>query len=143
MKIAVGADHAGVDCKAFVIELLQEGGHEITDMGTMSAEPVDYPDIARKVAEEVAEGNVDMGVLICGTGLGMSMSANRIHGVRAALCTNENMAELSRKHNDANVLCLGGRILSREDIPGILSVWLATAFEGGRHARRVAKIDGE
>lgn len=143
MRIAVGADHAGVDHKAFVVELLQEGGHEITDMGTMNAEAVDYPDVALEVAEAVAEGNADMGVLICGTGLGMSMSANRIHGVRAALCTDENMAELSRKHNDANVLCLGGRILSREDIPGILSVWLATSFEGGRHARRVAKIDGE
>jgi ribose 5-phosphate isomerase B len=141
MKIAVGADHAGLDYKVRVVELLHQLGHEADDMGTNDDSSVDYTDYAFKVARSVAEGNADRGILICGTGLGMCMAANRVKGVRAALCTDEELAVMSRRHNNANVLCLGGRHQEWNDAAGIIKTWLDTSFEGGRHTRRVSKID--
>ena len=143
MKIAIGADHAGVNCKNQIAEMLLGLGHEVEDMGTADETPVDYPDFAAKVAGAVAEGRAERGILVCGTGIGMSMSANRIRHVRAALCVDEKAAEISRRHNDANVLCLGGRTQSLDDVSRIVNVWLETPFDGGRHAQRVAKIDGK
>ncbi len=142
MKIAIGADHAGVGCKNQIAEMLRGLGHEVEDMGTADETPVDYPDFAAKVARAVAEGRVERGILICGMGIGMSISANRVKHVRAALCVDEKAAEISRRHNDANILCLGGRVQSWDDVSRIVDVWLKTPFDGGRHAQRVAKIDG-
>ena len=141
MKIAVAADHAGVNHKNRVAQLLRELGHEVTDMGTDGEESVDYPDFAAKVAKAVAAGEAERGVLVCATGIGMSMGANRVKGVRAALCGDEHAAELSRNHNDSNVLCLAGRGRSWEEISPIVMKWIDAPFEGGRHARRVAKLD--
>ena len=143
MKIALGADHAGVGCKDQIVEMLRGSGHEVEDMGTVSDTPVDYPDFALKVARAVEQNRVERGILVCGSGIGMSMAANRIKHVRAALCVDEKAAEVSRRHNDANVLCLGGRVQSWDDVSRIVKIWLRTTFDGGRHARRVAKIDGE
>ncbi len=142
MKIAIGADHAGVSYKNRIAEMVQDLGHEVEDMGTEDETPVDYPDFAAKVARAVAEGRVERGILVCGTGIGMSMAANRVRHVRAALCVDEKTAEISRRHNDANVLCLGGRVQAWDDVSRIVKIWLETPFDGGRHARRVAKIDG-
>lgn len=143
MKIAIGADHAGVSHKNRIAEMLRGSGHEIEDMGTAGETPVDYPDFAAKVARAVSKGRVERGILVCGTGIGMSMAANRVRHVRAALCVDEKAAEISRRHNDANVLCLGGRVQAWDDVLRIVDVWLKTPFDGGRHACRVAKIDGE
>lgn len=143
MKIAVGADHAGVDHKNKIAEMLRGSGHEVEDVGTADETPVDYPDFAAKVARAVAEGRVERGILVCGSGIGMSMAANRVKHVRAALCVDEKAAEISRRHNDANVLCLGGRVQAWDDVSRIVKIWLETTFDGGRHAQRVAKIDGE
>ncbi len=143
MKIAVGADHAGVDCKNQIAEMLRDLGHEVEDVGTADETPVDYPDFAAKVARAVVKGRVERGILVCGFGIGMSMAANRVRHVRAALCVNEEAAEISRRHNDANVLCLGGRVQAWDDVSRIVKIWLETPFDGGRHAQRVAKIDGE
>ncbi len=143
MKIAIGADHAGVSCKNQIAEMLRGSGHDVEDMGTEDETPVDYPDFAAKVARAVVEGRVERGILICGMGIGMSMAANRVKHVRAALCVDEKAAEISRRHNNANVLCLGGRVQSWNDVSRIVKIWLRTPFDGGRHARRVAKIDGE
>ncbi len=143
MKIALGADHAGVGCKNQIAEMLRDLDHEVEDMGTEDETPVDYPDFAAKVARAVAARRVERGILICGMGIGMSISANRVKHVRAALCVDEKAAEISRRHNDANVLCLGGRVQSWDDVSRIVKIWLETPFDGGRHARRVAKIDGE
>jgi ribose 5-phosphate isomerase B len=141
MKIAVGSDHAGFELKEHVRRRLEDAGHEVMDMGTRSKEPVDYPEYARRVAEAVAGGKADRGVVVCGTGIGAAMAANRVRGARAAPCTIEYAAEMARRHNDANVLALGERIVTREVSDGILDIFLSTAFEGGRHARRVAKIE--
>lgn len=139
--IALGADHAGYRVKEAVKEWASGAGWEILDLGTDSGEPVDYPEFARKVALAVAEGRARRGFLCCGTGIGMSMAANRIPGVRAALVANRYMAEMSRRHNDANVMCVGARVLALETILDLLKVWLETPFEGGRHERRVKEID--
>ena len=120
---------------------LRGAGHEVVDLGTSSPESVDYPTFAHAVARSVAAGEVDRGLLVCGTGIGMCMAANRHPGVRAADCFTEHLAELSRRHNDANVLCLAGRILDEAEAWAITELWLATPFEGERHARRVAQID--
>ena len=139
MKIAIGADHAGFAAKESLRAWLS-GKHDIVDCGTSGEEAVDYPDLAQKVAHLVSSGKADRGILICGTGIGMCMAANKVRHIRAALCHDRNTAELSRKHNDANVLCMGGRLLSPEKIIDITDAWLSAGFEGGRHGRRVEKI---
>ncbi len=140
MKIALGADHAGFELKQAIRKWLTERGIEAEDEGTFSTESVDYPDFARKVGEDVASRRTDLGVLVCGSGIGMAISANKVPGVRAANVSSDHEAQLSREHNDANVLCLGARILEPEQALKILDVWLRTSFAGGRHQRRVDKI---
>lgn len=142
MKIAAGADHGGFDIKQAVVRRLRSQGHEVIDVGTDSADvSVDYPDFGHRVAAMVASGEVERGLLCCGTGLGICMSANRHQGVRAADCFTPHLAEMARRHNDCNVLCLGGRLLSEDEAWAIAEVWMTTPFEGGRHARRVELID--
>ena len=140
MKIAIASDHAGYDEKERLKPLLRELGVEFEDLGTVSEESVDYPDYALKVAEEVAHGRVDQGLLVCGSGAGMAIAANKVPGVRAAVAWSEETARLAREHNDANVLAVGARTRSLDDIPTILRAWFAAKFDGGRHARRVEKI---
>src|SRR5450631_806564 len=140
MKIAVGSDHAGFELKEKIKHKLQSQGVTIEDRGTHSADSCDYPDYAQAVADEVAAHGADFGILVCGTGIGMSIAANKVPGIRAARVVNESDAELSREHNDANVLTLGARITSDEETFKIIAKWLATPFAGGRHARRVDKI---
>jgi len=142
VKIAAGADHGGYAIKEAVVRGLRSQGHEVIDVGTDSAETsVDYPTFAHRVAAMVAAGEVERGLLVCGTGLGICMAANRHHGVRAADCFTPHLAEMSRRHNDANVLCLGGRLLSEDEAWAIAEVWMSTPFEGGRHQRRVELIE--
>ncbi|NMW19767.1 MAG: ribose 5-phosphate isomerase B [Chlorobiaceae bacterium] len=141
MKIAVGSDHAGVAFKKTVITWLEQHGHEYNDMGTYTEESVDYPDYARKVAIAVADGSYDQGVLLCGTGIGVSISANKIKGIRAALCCNPEFATLARQHNNANIICLSARFSDKEKIEKSLQNWFAADYEGGRHERRVNKIE--
>ena len=144
MKIAAGADHGGFALKPAVVRRLRSQGHEVIDVGTDSEEvSVDYPDFGHKVATLVAAGEVERGVLVCGTGLGICMTANRHAGVRAADCFTPHLAEMARRHNDANVLCMGGRILSEDEGWAITEVFLTTPFEGGRHERRVEHIELE
>lgn len=143
MKIAVGSDHAGFEMKAKVGEWLKAHGYEAVDMGTHSAESVDYPDFARKVAQAVAAGECEQGILLCGSGVGVSMTANKVKGVRAALVFNPEIASLARQHNDANVICLPARFLSDELMGTCLENWFKASFEGGRHERRVKKIEDE
>ncbi|MCR4424719.1 MAG: ribose 5-phosphate isomerase B [Firmicutes bacterium] len=140
MRIAIGSDHAGFYAKTQLFARLREEGHVLEDFGAYGTDPVDYPDIARAVGEAVASGGYDRGILICGTGIGMSIAANKVPGVRAALCHDEYTARMSRQHNDANVLAIGSRIHATEAIVRIVSVWLATEFGQGRHAERVDKI---
>ena len=141
MKIAVAADHRGRAVKEMVIALLTDQAHEPIDMGTNSSRSCDYPDIGYRAARAVADGVVDRGILICGTGIGMSIVANKVKGIRAAVCHDEMTAQISRRHNDANVLCLAADVLGEETIRSIVLSWLNTEFEdGGRHARRVNKI---
>ena len=139
--IIVGSDHAGFELKEALKRALDRRGIPYEDVGTQSAESVDYPDFAHRVAEAVGSGRVPRGVLVCGTGIGMSMAANRHPGVRAAAAYDETTARLRREHNDANVLALGGRTLDPALAERILEVWLETPFAGGRHAKRVAKIE--
>jgi ribose 5-phosphate isomerase B len=141
MKIAVGADHAGLALKEHVRAHLEKAAHEVADLGTRSSDSVDYPDFAAKVAKAVAQGEAERGILCCGTGLGMAMAANRFRGVRAAPCTMEYQAEMARRHNDANVLALGGRVVTKEIAERVVEVFLTTASEGGRHARRADMMD--
>lgn len=140
MKVAIAADHAGYEEKENIKEVLDEIGVEYTDMGTNSADSVDYPDFARKVAEAVARGEYDEGILVCGSGTGMAISANKVQGIRAAVAWNEETAQLARLHNDANVLAIGSRTTPKGTIPDIVKAWFTTDFEGGRHANRVRKI---
>jgi ribose 5-phosphate isomerase B len=141
MLIAIGSDHAGLEMKEVVIGLLSELEYEITDYGTCQPQSVDYPDFGEKVAEAVSAGKADRGILICGTGIGMSIVANKFPHVRAALCNELFSARMSRMHNDANILVLAGRIIGRDLAKEIVRVWLETGFEGGRHQRRLDKID--
>ena len=141
--IPIGSDHAGVELKARLVEELRALGYEPLDLGTAGTESVDYPDYAHAVAERVERGEVGRGVLLCGTGLGMSYAANRHPGVRAAVAWSPEVARLAREHNDANVLVLPARFVSADEGIEILRAWLDTAFAGGRHSRRVAKIDRE
>ena len=140
MRIAIGSDHRGWQVKARLVKMLQDGGHEIFDLGTNSADSVDYPDIASAVSSRVSAGDVERGILICGTGIGMSISANKFSGVRAATCQDAFVAEMSRRHNDVNVLCLGGDLLGERLVDDLVDIWLKTEFEGGRHGRRIDKI---
>ncbi len=140
MRIAIGTDHRGFAIREQVMELVRRLGHEVIDVGAFSADAVDYPDIASDVAGRVSRGEVDRGILICGTGLGMCIAANKVQGVRAAPCHDDITAELSRRHNDANVLCLSADLLGERLIDRMIEIWLNTPFEGGRHARRVEKI---
>ncbi|HUT12508.1 MAG TPA: ribose 5-phosphate isomerase B [Thermoguttaceae bacterium] len=139
MRIAVGSDHRGVELRAKLVELLGRLGQHVVDAGSYE-EDDDYPDVAALVARKVSRGEVDRGILVCGTGLGMCIVANKIPGVRAAPCHDELTAELSRRHNDLNVLCLSGDTLNEKAADRLVEVWLATPFEGGRHARRLEKI---
>jgi len=136
----LGADHAGFPVKESIKKYLLESGYPLEDVGTWSDESVDYPDYARRVAERVTRGDDRFGILVCGTGIGMSIAANKHHGIRAAVCTTEFEARMARQHNDANVLCLGQRVVGVGVATAALEVFLQTEFEGGRHARRVQKI---
>jgi len=140
MKVALGADHAGYQLKDSIRQHLQTRGATVADEGANSAESVDYPDYARAVALDVAEGRADFGILVCGTGIGMAIAANKVHGIRAAKVDTDYEAQMSREHNNANVLTLGARILQPEAALKIVDTWLSTAFAGGRHERRVDKI---
>lgn len=140
LTIAIGADHAGYQLKEEVKAYLKELGYGCEDFGTSSTAAVDYPDIAKKVAEAVAEGLHPKGIMICGTGVGSAMVANKVPGIRAALCHDPYTARYSRLHNDANILTMGGRVIGAELAKEILKVWLETPFEGGRHARRLEKL---
>ena len=140
MRVAIGSDHRGFALKEALKELLGELGHEWVDFGCEGEEPVDYPDIARLLGEAVAAGEYERGILICGNGLGMSIAANKVKGVRAALCQNSFTARLARRHNDANILCLGAWCIGRGLAEEIVRVFLSEDFEGGRHARRLEKI---
>jgi ribose 5-phosphate isomerase B len=140
MRIAVGCDHRGVAFKEFILSLLAKQKLSYEDLGTYNTDPVDYPDIAQKVATGVAKGDFDRGILICSTGIGMCMSANKVKGIRAALCHDVFTATRSRLHNDANVLCLGAEVVSQEVAREIVAAFLNTKFEGGRHIKRLDKI---
>ena len=140
MKIAIASDHRGYHLKEKVIALLKSKGHEVVDDGPSGETSVDYPDFAALVAKKVSQGLVERGILICGTGIGMAIAANKFPGVRAAACVDEVTAELSRRHNDLNVLCLSGDLLSSRVTERVVEIWMDTEFEGGRHARRVEKI---
>ena len=140
MRIAVGSDHRGVSLRAKIVDLLKNLGQEVVDVGSYDDQSVDYPDIAALVARKVSNGEVDRGILICGTGLGMTIAANKFPGVRAAPCHDDLTAEMSRRHNDLNVLCLSGDILGDRLVDRLVDIWLKTEFEGGRHERRVRKI---
>jgi ribose 5-phosphate isomerase B len=141
MRIAIGADHAGFALKEHLVLTLQRLGHEVDDRGTYSDQPVDYPPICADVARAVASGRVDRGIVLGGSGQGEQITANKVRGVRAALCNDLYTARMSREHNDANVLAMGGRIVAFSMADEIAALWLATPFEGGRHTRRVAQIE--
>ena len=140
MRAAIGCDHAGIGLKNEVLPILEELAIEWKNFGTDSKESVDYPDFGERVAEEVSKGNFDRGILICGTGIGMSIVANKFPGIRAALCNDAYSAKMSRLHNDANVLILPGRVIDNEAAKIIVKIWFSTPFEGGRHQRRLDKI---
>jgi ribose 5-phosphate isomerase B len=140
MKVSLGADHKGFELKDKIKKYLVELGHQVTDFGTNSGESVDYPDFGFKVAESVAKGEADFGITVCWTGNGMNIAANKVKGIRSALCLNEELAMLARAHNNANVLALAAKFVPEELARKILDAWLATEFEGGRHARRLEKI---
>jgi ribose 5-phosphate isomerase B len=140
MRIAIGSDHRGVAARRRLAGLLERMGHEVIDCGSDGEQAVDYPDIAADVARRVSGSTVDRGILICCTGVGMAIAANKLSGVRAATCHDEVTAEMSRRHNDLNVLCLSAEMIGPEVQDKIIRTWLSTPFEGGRHARRVAKI---
>lgn len=141
VRIAIGSDHAGFRYKALFSDALLARGHEVQDFGTSTPDPVDYPQFVRPVAEAVAGGAYERGIVIGGSGNGEAIVANRVRGVRCTLCWNVESARLARAHNDANMLAIGERLIPREEALAILDVWLTTAFEGGRHARRLAQID--
>jgi ribose 5-phosphate isomerase B len=141
MKFYIGTDHAGIELKDWTVELLRSKGHEVEDFGPYTKDRVDYPDYAHKVATAVLEDKESQGILICGSGIGMSMAANRHTGIRAALCHDAYTAMVAREHNDANILCFGERIVGKGVAESIIDAWLANGFEGGRHIQRVAKIE--
>jgi len=140
MKVAIGSDHGGLALKNEMVQFLKEASIDFEDVGTYTEDSVDYPVYGEKVSKAVIEGDCDCGIAICGTGLGISMACNKVKGIRAALCTNEYMAEMSRHHNNANVLCMGGRVIGPELAKAILKTFLKTPFDGGRHQRRLDLI---
>lgn len=140
MRFAIGSDHRGFHLKEKLTGMLETKGHTVEDVGTCTQEAVDYPDFAVAVAEKVSQGEADRGILICGTGIGMAITANKFKGVRAATCTDEVTAEISRRHNNLNVLCLSADMLSPRSVERMVEVWVDTEFEGGRHQRRLDKI---
>jgi len=140
MKIAIGADHAGFSLKEKLRQKLAEEGHEVADFGTDNLDSCDYPDYAQRVAREVAQGRTDRGILVCSTGIGMAMAANKVDGVRAAPAQNDDEVQFTREHNDANVLTLGAKYMDEARAMELIDIFLNTEFAGGRHARRVAKI---
>ena len=140
MKIAIAADHGGFELKDSMVEYIKSLGNEVVDLGTNSADSVDYPDYAKKVCEEIQQGNSDLGILICGTGIGMSLAANKFDGIRAACVSDVYSAKMSRNHNNANVLCIGARVIGDEVAKLIIKTFLEKEFEAGRHQRRVDKI---
>lgn len=139
--IPIASDHGGFEMKQFLIEKLEESGYEVVDYGTHSAESVDYPDMIHPLATAIEKGEYPLGIILCGSGNGAQMTANHHHGVRAALCWNEEIARLARQHNDANILALPGRFVSNELAWKMVEVFLNTKFEGGRHERRIEKIE--
>lgn len=141
MRIAIGSDHAGLSLKTQLVEHLKRLGHEVVDVGTNGPESVDYPDFGKEVAHRVADGRAERGVLVCGTGQGMAMAANKVPGVRAAVVSDTFSARMAAAHNDARVLCMGERVVGVGLAQDLVDAWLATDFEGGRHARRVGKIE--
>lgn len=140
MKVAVGCDHGGFVLKDAVISTLEELGAQVVDFGTYSTESVDYPVYGKKVADAVASGECDLGVVMCGTGIGISIAANKVKGIRAAVVTNEFMAEMTRRHNNANVIALGGRVINPEEAKVLVKAWYTAQFEGGRHQKRIDMI---
>ncbi len=142
MKIAVGADHAGYQLKAELVERLKKAGHEVTDHGTLNGESVDYPDFAARVCSDVKNGKAERGLLVCGTGQGMAMTANRYKDIRAAVCADTFSARATRNHNDANVLCIGARVVGAGLAGEIVDAFMDAKFEGGRHQKRIDKING-
>jgi ribose 5-phosphate isomerase B len=140
MKIALGSDHGGFELKEYIKEYLEKKGIEYVDYGTGSTESVDYPEYGYKVAKAVKNGECDRGIICCGTGIGISISANKVPGIRCALCSDTYSARMSREHNNANILALGGRVVGKDLALEIVDVWLRTEFQGGRHERRVNKI---
>ena len=141
MKVAIGCDHAGYPLKMAVEDKLLKEGYEIIDLGTDSTEPVDYPGYGKAVGEAVARGLAERGIVICGSGIGISIAANKVKGVRCALCTSVEMAEMSRRHNDANVLAMGARMIEQDLAFKIVDRWFETGFEGGKHLRRINMLD--
>jgi ribose 5-phosphate isomerase B len=141
MRVAIGSDHAGVTYKAMLIESMRELGHDVTDFGTNSEDAVDYPDFIRPVAEAVARGDFERGVVLGGSGNGEAIVANKVRGVRCALCWDTTTARLARQHNDANVISIGQRVVGAETAKDLVRVFLTTDFEGGRHATRIGKIE--
>lgn len=142
MKIAIGSDHAGFHYKGLLIDMLRSMGHQVDDFGTNSTDPVDYPLFIRPVAEAVANGDFDRGIVLGGSGNGEAIVANRVRGIRCTICWNVDAARFARAHNDSNVLSLGERLIPEGDLRAILETWLNTPFEGGRHLRRIEEIDG-
>ena len=142
MKIAVGCDHGGLNLKNLAKDVLTKQGIEVVDMGTYTADSVDYPDFAAKVAKAVVSGEVERGILVCGTGIGISIAANKVKGIRAALCHDVFSATMSREHNNANILCMGERVIGAGPAEMIINAWLKAEFQGGGHACRVDKIMG-
>ncbi len=140
MKVAIGSDHRGYDAKQRIRAFLESRGHDVTDFGCDGTESCDYPDAAIPTAQAVAQGAAERGILCCGTGIGMSIAANKVHGVRASLCHDAVTAEMARRHNNANVLCLPADLISDSLIERVVDVWLETTFEAGRHERRIDKI---
>lgn len=140
MKIAIGADHAGYELKERVKLILESHGHQVQDMGTNSAEPTDYPAYAFRVAEAVRDGAAERGVLICDSGNGIAIAANKVEGIRATICINAKHAELARRHNDSNVLVLGSAYMPKTELAPTVEAWLTSSFDGGRHARRIGQI---
>lgn len=141
MKIAIGCDHAGYPLKVAVKDRLLKEGFEVVDFGTDAVESVDYPGYGKAVGKAVADGEAEKGIVICGSGIGISIAANKVKGVRCALCTSVEMAEMSRRHNDANVLAMGARMIEQELAFEIVDKWLTTEFEGGKHLRRINMLD--
>lgn len=140
MRVAIGADHAGFELKERVKQLLLARGHEVQDTGTTSTESTDYPAYAFRVAELVRDAGADRGVLVCDSGNGIAIAANKVEGIRAAICATVRQAEMSRRHNDANILVLGSAYVAPSDVEALVDIWLTSPFDGGRHARRLGQI---